>query len=79
MRKGIIIEHTLVDTFDGADIHKKEVLEPNTSVTILDHCIVYGIDYVKIEYGNGKIGFIDDKCIVETTPCSEKNLWTMKN
>ena len=66
MKKGIIIEYTLVDAFDGSDIHARDSLEPNTVVEILGHTTLYGIDYVKIKYGNGKTGFVDAKCIAIT-------------
>ncbi len=65
--KGIIIDHTLVENFDGTDVHKKDVLAPNTPVEVLGHSVFYGNCYTKIRYGGKtkKIGFVDDKCIVE--------------
>lgn len=65
MRRGIIIEHTLVDKFDGNDIHMRDELTPNTNVEILDIVKVYGIDYAKIKYNNEKVGYIDMQCIIE--------------
>ena len=64
MKKGIIIEHTLVDNFDGADIHKRPEIVPNTCVNVIGHGVFYGIAYTKIEYEN-IVGYVDSKCIVE--------------
>ena len=62
--RGIIIKHTLVDRFDGVDVHARPELLPNTEVEITGGKTVFGISYVKIKTADGIEGFVDADTII---------------